>query len=253
MSNKNYNDTIKKNHSNENYNGDYEKGIDNTNNKFNQDSIKEKYSSYLENQENKYFPKREQNNLNLINNHKNNLSDNMLEYAKSITNQNLNNKNNNCDLDYENRNYSELNNANNINNYTNINNNSNKYDDNKSEIFQDNNFRNKYKSFNNNDNLNIERKFNFDKLDLIKNDWKDKELKNTNSFKGSKIDFIGNVSGIDDTSMLNHGTNNVLDPKQEFDRKKEENNLNSKKFSSEKRTFRYEHKGNLSIFKNNLI
>jgi len=202
---------------------------------------------YENKKENRYFKDRDGNNSNYFNNDMLNLNVNRIEYRSNSMNKDLNNNKNN-NLEENNRDLSDIKNEINYKNNTN-NVISNNY---KNEPFDNNHFRSKYRSLNANENINLDRKYNYQKSDEIKNDWKDRELKDTNSFLGSKIgSSIGNVSAIDDKYALNSRINIVLDLNQELERKREENNILSKKFSSEKRTFRYEQKSESSINKAN--
>lgn len=150
------------------------------------------------------------------------------------------------------------------NNNSNVN--SRSYLDNKYDNFQQNNnnsdcnnFTEKYKSFND-ENTNLERKYNFES-NLKSNDYKEKELKkdnDLNSYNDNRIgSSIGNTTAVEERhpslNLNSNRINSALDNKKEFENKnayenkKDENSLLYKKFSSEKRSFRYENdKGSLS-------
>lgn len=157
--------------------------------------------------------------------------------------------------------FNELEDNTNPNSNANINTNAKGYLDNMDN--SNNNFRNKYKSFNS-DTMSFDRKYNFETNLKSNDEFKDKEPNKDlelNSYNNSRIgSSIGNTTGLDDRqSNLNlnlnsnsNKLNSVLDAKREFDNKSSENKKEdfaalNKKFSSEKRSFRYEHnKANLS-------
>jgi len=136
----------------------------------------------------------------------------------------------------------------------------NAYSDNQNLYDEKNDIGIKYKSFSN-QNINLDRKYNYQsyiKSEEYKKYNRENNLKNEdNSYKISKIESSIGSNSIDNKGKmqidnLNRDYKGVEIQREvnkyDLDRKNEDKNLVSKKFASERRSFRDEHNSNLSIF-----